>query len=160
MRMEKNEFTFLSAIIEKLLSYGLDVCIFGGWAEELRGIRKPSSHSDIDILIRANNFCKLENVLKKYRKITEISKKRFSHKRAYSWNGMRVEFFLVKPSAKLLTSVFDGRLIITWPTDTFADSPIFGLPVASEASLKMYRQAHKNIESAYLDYCNVQEGNG
>ena len=43
-----------------------------------------------------------------HRGIAEIPKKRFSHKRAYVWNGVRVEIFLAQPGPPDTTVMFDG----------------------------------------------------
>jgi hypothetical protein len=141
--MSNNDLELVSAIVQSLRAGGMDIWVFGGWAEELQGMRTPGPHSDIDLLLRATSFGSLDSFMPRISGMTEIPQKRFSHKRAFVWQGVRVEVFLVQPCPHELTVMFDGRAIVEWPADTFAGAFVEGLPVASKSALKMYRRDHE-----------------
>lgn len=116
-------------------------------------MRDPTPHADIDLLLRSANFGQLESILSDLPTAIEIAEKRFSHKRAFEWMGVRVEVLLVTvPSME--THVFDGRYIVRWPNDTFADAPVGSLPVASRAALGQYRANHRRVRCAYREHLN------
>jgi hypothetical protein len=154
-----NDLTLLSTIVDTLRAHSLDIWVFGGWAEQLKGLRQPGPHADTDLLIRATNFRQLEVVLADIPGVTEIPEKHFSHKRAFEWNGVRVEVFLVQPSSPDTTIMFDGRAAIHWPTDTFAESPVAALHVASKTALRMYRRNHDQVTRAHREFCNARARN-
>ena len=89
-----------------------------------------------------------------HRGIAEIPEKRFSHKRAYVWNGVRVEIFLAQPGPPDTTVMFDGRVTVHWPVNTFAEGTIAGLPVISVSALSLYRTDHDQVARAYRDHSN------
>jgi hypothetical protein len=66
--------------------------------------------------------------------VTAISQKRFSHKRGFVWQGVRVEVFLVQPGPHDLTVLFDGRAAVQWPDDTFPAECTERLPVVSKSA--------------------------
>src|SRR4051794_20282946 len=101
-----NDLTLVSKLVDILRSSGMDVWVFGGWAEELREMRQPGTHTDIDLLLRAADFRALEAHLANHSGVEEIPEKRFSHKRAFLWNSVLVELFLVQPAAYDLTVMF------------------------------------------------------
>lgn len=150
--MSDNNITFLSTIVQELHGAGIDIFVFGGWAEQLRRMRQPGSHTDIDLLIRAMNFNQLETFMSEKPLVSEIQEKQFSHKRAFEWNGVRIEFILVKPNAPDETIFFDGHIAIYWPADTFSELPVWDMPVASKAALNMYRRRHKQVEIARIEF--------
>lgn len=41
MPIAVNDLTFVANVIELLSDEGIDVWLFGGWAEELSGLRQP-----------------------------------------------------------------------------------------------------------------------
>ena len=116
-------------------------------------MRAPGEHQDIDLLLRAASFDGLERFLLGERLAFEIPDKRFSHKRAFAWRGTRVELLLVRSTPHLLTDVFDGRVVVEWPADAFAEGHVAGLPVASTAALALYRKDHDKVSRAYAAFC-------
>jgi len=144
---EENTIGFLLSVLDDLVS--LPVVVFGGWAEEILGLIPPKTHSDVDLLLAARDFAALEGLLAPDDRYAVIPQKRFSHKRAFERNGVRIEVFLVDPDA-LCTNFFDS-VIFEWPSDTFAHRWRFGgrlVPVASPAALKLYREEHPRIRKA------------
>lgn len=130
----ENDREFLIGVLDDLIT--LPVSVFGGWAEEILELSAPRPHSDIDLLLASHDFAALETILATNERYTEIPEKRFSHKRAYEKNGVRIEVFLIDPHS-LCTTFFD-RLIFSWPSDTLSQRAPFCnhlLPVASRAAL-------------------------
>ncbi len=119
-RLIANNFELVSTIIQSFRAGGMDAWVFGGWAEELQGMRPPGPHTDIDLLLRATDFGLLDAFMPRVAGVTEILQKRFSHKRAFVWRGVRVEMLLVQPGPHELTVLFDGRATVKWPADTFS----------------------------------------
>jgi len=62
---------------------GLEVWVAGGWGEELREMRPPGPHEDIDLFLHAPGFHSLDDKLPEYPGWDEIVRKRWSHKRAW-----------------------------------------------------------------------------
>jgi predicted nucleotidyltransferase len=150
-----NNLQLVREVVDTLRRRGLDIWLFGGWAEELRGLRPPTPHGDIDLLLRSESFAQLEAFLSAQPTLTEIAAKRFSHKRAFVWLGIPVEILLVQ-SDSLQTLAFDGRATIDWPTNTFTEPSPSGLPIASTEALALYRRRHGEVVEAYAAYRTAQ----
>lgn len=145
---EENTFDFLLSVMDDLVP--LPVAAFGGWAEEILGLTPPKPHSDVDLLLSARDFTALEAVLATDDRYAEVTQKRFSHKRAYERNCVRIEVFIVDPET-LCTTFFDG-MVLRWPSDTFSHRMMFGgrlVHVASPAALELYRIEHSRIMQAW-----------
>ena len=121
--------------------------VFGGWAEELRGLREPGSHGDIDLLCFAEGFDRIDRLFDLAPDLVEIREKRFPHKRAFVDRGNRVELFLVSQDDQGLYSPFWGTLRYRWPRAT-RGSLIDGLPVAAVSALTRYRSDHDGLKNA------------
>lgn len=111
----KNNFEFVLNVYKQLKNVGVDVWLFGGWAQELHNLIPPRAHKDIDFIYSAKNFSALEEWAKTQANIIEVTKKRFFHKRAYEWGGVLIEFTLVDNYS---TKFFDAYSF-QWPKDTF-----------------------------------------
>ena len=59
--MSANDLKLVADVVGTLRANALAVWVFGGWAEELRGVRQAGSHADIDLLLRAVHFDRLES---------------------------------------------------------------------------------------------------
>jgi len=140
-----NDINHLRRIQQSLLAEGVESWVFGGWAEELRGLRRPAPHNDIDLLIRDGCFGTVDRMIPSKKEFVEIPEKRFSHKRAFEHDTIRVELFLVHPET-LTTDFFDGGHSFQWPSDTFrAGQSISGITVCSKSALQLYRSKHRDV---------------
>jgi len=120
--------------VDLLGSYGARTWVFGGWAEELRGLAPPREHRDIDLLYPAPRFERLDAL-----DLSWIEAKRLPHKRAFTLDGAAVELFLVQRDAEGWFTEF-ARVRHDWPPNVFAASG--RLPVASAAALTSFRAAY------------------
>jgi hypothetical protein len=110
--------------------------VFGGWAEELRGVIRPRPHRDVDLLVVDPDLGRLdEHVAAR----GEIGGKRFSHKRAFTVDGVLVELFLVFGGS---TTFFDAETYV-WPP--LGIEAIDGLDVVSTEVLSAYRRNHERL---------------
>jgi hypothetical protein len=118
--------------------------LFGGWAEELRGLRAHRPHTDIDLLYPAAGFAVVESLLASDC-VEEIEGKRFPHKRAFVFEGVMTELFLVCRDELGLYTMFWGDTRHDWPNDTLSSPTSFEWPVASSAALMGFRQYHRRL---------------
>jgi hypothetical protein len=120
-------------VVDLLEDARLRVWLFGGWAEELRGLRAPCEHSDIDFLYPGRDFSRVD------RFVGDSSDPR-PHKRTFEVDGVKVELLLVqKDDLGWFTELPTGRH--NWPPDVFATAG--RLPVASVAALESYRHSRR-----------------
>ena len=125
---------------------GAPCWLFGGWAEQLRGLCAPRRHADVDLLYPAEDFATVERMLGESG-LEEIEGKRFPHKRAFLFEGVMVELFLVQRDTHGLFTSFWGRNRHDWPPDTLGSTA--ALPVASAAALTGYRSRHQAVSAQY-----------
>lgn len=115
------------------------VWLFGGWAEELQGLIPARRHRDVDLLHPAEDFARVDALLRTEPALVEIVAKRYAHKRAFLLDGVMVELFLVRTDPDgYYTDLPDG-VTHRWPTDVF-DERQLGLRVASVNALVDYRR--------------------
>ncbi len=131
----------LEETVGLLLRAGARIAVFGGWAEELRALRAPGPHSDIDLL--CEGFEPIDALLREDDSLIEIDLKRFAHKRAFEFRGARVELFLVEPTPSGWSTTFWGSAY-RWPDDVWGDA-VQEMPVASPAALMSFRRDHDEI---------------
>ena len=118
--------------------------LFGGWAEEIRGLRAHGPHADIDLLYPADGFAVVEGLLASDW-VEEIDAKRFPHKRAFVFDGVMTELFLVGRDELGLYTMFWGDTRHDSPNDTLSSPTSFDWPVASSAALMGFRQDHRRL---------------
>lgn len=154
--MAENTIHLLVGVVKALADAQIKTWLFGGWAEELSGLRPPGPHWDIDLLYPAQSFRLLDEFLWAHDDAEEIRPKRFTHKRAFRWHGALVEVFLVCPeTAGHITDFFGGIHQFLWPQDTLSYTallPCGECPSASPAALRLYRERHGDVEQAYRRY--------
>jgi aminoglycoside-2''-adenylyltransferase len=120
-------------IVDLLEDARLRVWLFGGWAEELRGLRAPCEHVDVDFLYPGRDFSRVDRRF-------EIAGDERPHKRSVEVEGVPVEFVLVQKDERgWFTQLPRGRH--DWPADVFATAG--RLPVASVAALEGYRHSRR-----------------
>lgn len=147
-------------VVQALADAQIETWLFGGWAEELSGLCPPRLHRDIDLLYPAQDFDRLEEFLRTHPNRQEVRAKRFPHKRAWEWQGVLIEVFLLRPGAGELVTDFFGELQFVWPQDTLLSSvklPNGTLPCASVAALRLYRARHGEVEQAVRRYRMLTE---
>lgn len=137
-----NDLVMVRRVFGRLQAHGLRCWLFGGWAEEIRGMRAPGAHRDIDLLYPASDFAAFAPVLADGR---EIVGKRLPHKRAFLAGTVLVEVFLVDCDDRGLHPSFWGRIRHDWPGDTLCSADTFEWPVASAAALACYRRSHRRL---------------
>lgn len=144
---------FVLSVLSRLERAGIRAWLFGGWAEELRGLCPAGAHGDIDLLYPADSFSAVDDFLARDPAVAEIVPKHFSHKRAFELEKIRVELLLVqRENGSDFTRFFSGLHIFQWPENTFTwleGGAQPHLPVASETALRRYRQEHAAVERAY-----------
>lgn len=69
----------VASVTAKLRSSGIICNLFGGWAEEVLGLREPFTHGDIDMLYRGETFKELDSKLRAIPEFEEVPLKRFRH---------------------------------------------------------------------------------
>lgn len=121
---------------------GLEPVVFGGWAEELHGLRAPEPHHDIDLLVVDPDRELLDGLL---RRTGEIREKRFSHKRAFLLEGVLVELLLAEESDGAHVSCFWDALRWEWPP--LESVEIRGFPVAPREAVTAYRSRYAEIQA-------------
>jgi hypothetical protein len=120
-------------IVDLLEDARLRVWLFGGWAEELRGLRAPCEHVDVDFLYPGRDFSRVDRFF-------DVTGDERPHKRSVEVEGVPVEFLLVQKDERgWYTQLPRGRH--DWPADVFATAG--RLPVASVAALESYRHSRR-----------------
>jgi hypothetical protein len=154
-----NTLPLVLTLMQRLARAQIETWLAGGWAEELRDLSSPRPHRDIDLLYPAANFHQVDQWLAGTNELSEITTKRFSHKRALLYEQVMVEMLLLEPQkGRHVTSFFGGRYHFIWPDDTlsFLQGGEYPLPVASPQALSLYRREHQHIEEAFQAYLQVQ----
>lgn len=156
---EINTPDFVAGIIGNLSGYGFDCALFGGWAEEALGLCSARPHGDIDLLLQAPSFERLDDVFAALLNgIEEIPLKRFAHKRAFLLNGIAVEMILVNQTNGAASTWFWGDVRFDWPVPLAGLGVLHGYPltITSRANLNRYRanfrltEPHRWKDSASL----------
>ena len=128
-----NDLSFVMRVVDLLEDARLRVWLFGGWAEELRGLRAPCEHVDVDFLYPGRDFARVDRFL------GETTDTR-PHKRTFEVEGIAVELLLVQKDERgWFTQLPRGRH--SWPADVFANAG--RLPVASVSALESYRHSRR-----------------
>jgi Aminoglycoside-2''-adenylyltransferase len=128
-----NDLGFVMRVVDLLEDARLRVWLFGGWAEELRGLRAPCEHTDVDFLYPGRDFSRVDRFVG----ATDDTR---PHKRTFEVEGIQVELLLVQKDERgWFTELPSGRH--SWPADVFANAG--RLPVASVAALESYRHSRR-----------------
>jgi len=128
-----NDLAFVMRVVDLLEDARLRVWLFGGWAEELRGLRAPCEHTDVDFLYPGRDFSRVDRFVG----ATDDTR---PHKRTFEVEGIQVELLLVQKDERgWFTELPSGRH--SWPADVFANAG--RLPVASVGALESYRHSRR-----------------
>jgi hypothetical protein len=134
-----NDHAFVMRVVSMLADARVNAWLFGGWAEELQGLVPARAHGDVDLLHPAEDFARVDAMLRTEPALVEIVAKRFAHKRAFVLDGVMVELFLVRSDADGYYTDLPGGVEHRWPADVFAERQL-GLRVASVNALVGYRR--------------------
>jgi hypothetical protein len=136
-----NDLRLVMRAADLLAEGGFRVWLFGGWAEELRGLTPRREHADVDLLHPAPDFRRLDAFLADA-PVEEWAAKRKPFRRAFALDGISVELFLVERDACGWFTDFEAARH-RWPADVFGRSA--WPPVASAAALEGYRAAYASL---------------
>ncbi len=139
----------LSEILAMLAAHGVACDVFGGWAEEMLGLRAPGPHSDIDLIYRADGFTALDAALANLENVLRaVPAKLFPHKRAFLFRETLCEITLVTQDDVGPVTYFWGDLAYRWEQPLLHPEVIaFGsssFSVVSAPNLVKYRIDRKS----------------
>jgi hypothetical protein len=141
-----NNLVALRRIVSQLAADGIRTWVFGGWAEELRGLAPSRSHGDIDLLYQGTDFRAVDKFIVR-RHLQAIPAKRLGHKRAFIIDDIVVELFLVRTDDNRTPhTIFWDWFRWDWPSDTFGF--VDHVPVAGATALRRYRADFTVIRNA------------
>jgi hypothetical protein len=123
-----------------LAEAGVHTWVFGGWAEEMRGLVPPRDHQDLDLLCPVSDLTSLDEFLASER-VPEQLLKRFPHKRAFDLDSVCVELILVQRDDQGYFTNFWGSIRYDWPADVF-DGTVNDLHVVSSTALIDFRKTY------------------
>lgn len=141
----------LAEILRSFGTKGVTLDIFGGWAEEVLGMRPPGPHRDIDLVHRAEDFGRVDALLAEQAdRLEEVRAKRFKHKRAFRFRGVLCEILLVRSWTSRPVTLFWGDVEFQWLTPLLHEPAVrlgeaTGF-VVSEPNLRRFRQRYHQIE--------------
>ena len=121
--------------------------LFGGWAEELLGLRPPGPHRDIDLVHLAPSFEAIDRALASGGLGREIVPKRFPHKRAFLVDAICCEILLIDPSTDPPLTWFWGDVRFSWQRPLLEPERAGKtISTLSRANLLHYRAQHRRLE--------------
>ncbi len=146
-----NTLATVSDVMSRLADGGAECFLFGGWAEELLGLRPSGPHHDIDMVFGGPNFSAVERVLaRQLDAFDEVTTKRFAHKRAFLHEGVLCEVMLVQEPERAPFTLFWGDTRFVWHIPLLHDRPVqiggHAAPVVSGANLRKYREERPSIQ--------------
>lgn len=146
-----NTLETLRTVLKMLSVSGVQCDVFGGWAEEILGLREPWQHSDIDLVYRGSDFSQVDAAIKhRNREFFEVEAKRFRHKRAFMFRETLCEIVLVQDSETRPVTYYWGDVPFEWlqPFLHFESVELGGDPatVVSSANLRRYRDLWRRTQ--------------
>ena len=132
-----NDIGVVLRVVDTLEAARLRVWLFGGWAEELRGLRVPCEHEDVDLLYPGRDFARVDRFIGGLRPPGSTDK---PHRRTFELDGVPVDLLLVQKDEEGWYTELPRRPH-RWPPDVFANAG--RLPVASATALEGYRHSRR-----------------
>lgn len=134
--------------LDTLAAAGFACALFGGWAEQAQNMIRQRPHKDIDLLLLASDFGKLDAFIKAQPDVAEIQAKRFPHKRAFSMCEIMIEVFLVSQKEGRYVTYFWGDTVYDWDVPLTQTVPWLGQAHAmvTTANLNRYRARHADLQ--------------
>lgn len=137
----------LAAVLRYLRSHGLPCHVFGGWAEELLGLREPWNHRDIDLAYRGDSLAAFDAITSDF---SPVALKRFHHKRAFMYRDVLCEIFLIQNAESRPVTRYWGDLPFYWSQPLLHPHAIDicgeSVTVMSSANLRLYRDQHRHAQ--------------
>ena len=137
--MNENNLELVREILAILQKNNIQVILGGGWAEEFQGLIKPREHKDIDLYFIAEDFQKVDSLIK-VKGLHEVQEKHFNHKRAFINNKILIEIVLIQKDQNGYYSNFWNKRKIRWPKDLAVSKN--SIEILSPKALKFYRDSH------------------
>ena len=137
-----NDLSFVMRVVDLLSAGGFKTWLFGGWAEELRGLCAPRDHRDVDLLFPAPDFRRLDAFVLASR-LDPVGDDR-AYARAFAFDDVTVELLLVSRDAVGWYTDFRGGRH-RWPLNVFGRSA--WPPVASTEAILSYREAYASLHA-------------
>lgn len=101
----------LAAAMGSLRRQGFACDVFGGWAEEILGLREPGPHGDIDLAFRGADLSVFDTIGYDF---TPVPAKRFAHKRAFLFRQVLCEIILVRDAGCHPVTHYWGDVPFFW----------------------------------------------
>jgi hypothetical protein len=130
-----NDLPFVLRAVDLLKSHGVRTWLCGSWAEDLRGLRPPGRHGDLDLLYPGRDWGRVDAL-----RLDWMDGRTLTWMRAFVLEGTMVELVLVERDARGWFTQFERRRH-DWPDDVFATNGRVG--VASAAALAGFRSAYR-----------------
>jgi hypothetical protein len=130
-----NDLPFVLRAVDLLRSHGVRTWLCGSWAEDLRGLRPPGRHGDLDLLYPARDWGRVDEL-----RLDWMDGGKLAWMRAFVLEGTMVELFLVERDARGWFTRLGGRRH-GWPVDVFTTNGRIG--VASATALAGFRGAYR-----------------
>jgi len=130
-----NDLPFVLRAVDLLRSHGVRTWLCGSWAEDLRGLRPPDRHGDLDLLYPARDWSRVDEL-----RLDWMDGRKLAWMRAFVLEGTMVELFLVERDARGWFTRLGARRH-GWPDDVFTTNGRVG--VASAAALAGFRGAYR-----------------
>lgn len=137
----------LAALLRDLRSQGLPCDVFGGWAEELLGLRKSWNHRDIDLAYRGDSLSAFDAITSDF---SPVPLKRFHHKRAFLFRNVLCEIFLIQDAESRPVIHYWGDVPFYWDQPLLHPDAIDicgeSVNVMSPANLRLYRDEYRHTQ--------------
>lgn len=109
-----NDLDFVLRVTDLLWSRGIRTWVFGGWAEEFRGLCPPRAHAGLDLLYPARDWARVDTL-----QLAWSVEKRRPWRRAFVLERTLVQLVLVERDAGGWYTQL-GRSRHDWAADVFA----------------------------------------
>jgi len=137
----------LAALLRDIRVQGLSCDVFGGWAEELLGLRKLWEHRDIDLTYQGDSLAAFDAITSGF---SPVPLKRFHHKRAFLFRDVLCEILLIQDAESRPVTHYWGDVPFYWDqpllhpdaVDVYGES----VTVVSPENLRRHRREHRHTQ--------------
>lgn len=142
-----NTIETLAALLRHIRVQGLSCDVFGGWAEELLGLREPWDHRDIDLAYQGDSLAAFDAITSGF---SPVPLKRFHHKRAFLFRDVLCEILLIQDAESRPVTHYWGDVPFYWDqpllhpdaVDVYGES----VTVVSPENLRRHRHQHRHTQ--------------